>query len=289
MVETKTSSAGYAAPTTLDDAVRLLANTPGSRVLAGGHSVLVEPGRSRFANALFVDLRKVPGLTGIQRDASGGVTIGAMTTLAAIAADAGLRKSFPTLAAAADATGDPQLRNRATIGGSLASSDPEADFPALALALGVTIQIAGAKGTRKASADELYGAAPLRSGEVITAVVLPAPAVRTGTAYEIVRNPATLGPICGVVASVTLGADAAVTASRVAVTGAAERPARLAGAEKALAGKKAGDTTAAAAGAAAAAEAAARGDLFASADYRRHLTRVLTERAIKRAFERAVR
>src|SRR3954454_267846 len=109
MVETKASSAGYAAPTTLDDALWLLANTPDARVLAGGHGLLVEPGRSQIANSLLVDLRKVPGLTGIQADASGGVKIGAMTTLSAIAADAGLRKTYSTLAFAADATGDPQM------------------------------------------------------------------------------------------------------------------------------------------------------------------------------------
>jgi aerobic carbon-monoxide dehydrogenase medium subunit len=289
MVDTKTSSAGYATPASLDEAVRLLANTADARVLAGGHGLLIEPGRSRYANSLFVDLRKVPGLTGIQRDASGGVKIGAMTTLSAIAADAGLRKAHPALASAADATGDAQLRNRATVGGSLANSDPDADFPALALALDATIEIAGSKGARKAKADDFYGGAPLQKGEVITALTLPAPAARTATAYAVSRNPTTLGPICGIVASVTLGGDGAVTASRVAITGAAERPTRLAGAEQAITGKKAGETTAAAAGAAAAAETAARGDLFASAEYRKHLIRVLTERAIKQAFEGAGR
>ncbi len=158
MVETKTSSTGYAAPTSLDEAVRLLGSNADAVVLAGGHGLLVEPGRSRFATSLFVDLRKVPGLTGIQRDASGGVKIGAMTTLAAIAGDAGLRKSHPVLASAADATGDAQLRNRATVGGSLASTDPEADFPALALALDATIEIAGTKGARQTKADDSTGA-----------------------------------------------------------------------------------------------------------------------------------
>src|SRR3954464_8923126 len=140
MVETKASSAGYAAPTSLDDALWLLANNPDARVLARGHGLLVEPARRQIASALLVDLRKVPGLTGIQRDASGGVKIGAMTTLSAIAADAGLRKTYPAFALAADTTGDPQMRNRATLGGSLASSDPEADLPALALALDATLE-----------------------------------------------------------------------------------------------------------------------------------------------------
>ncbi len=283
------TTAGYTAPKSLDEAVSLLAKNPDARVLAGGHGLLVEPGRSQVAKSLLVDLRRVPGLAGIDRDASGGVKIGAMTTLSAIAADAGLRKAYPALAQAAETTGDPQLRNRATIGGSLASSDPEADLPALALALGATIQVTGSKGARTVSADDFFGGkAPLAAGDVITGVVLPAPAAKTGTAYEVVRNPSTLGPICGVVATVTLGADGAVSATRIALAGAAARATRLAGAEKAATGKKAGDA-AAAAGAAAGDGTTLRGDLFASADYRKHLTRVLTERAVKQALDRAGR
>ena len=168
------SSAGYAAPGSLDEAVSLLAKNSDARVLAGGHGLLVEPGRSRVANSLLVDLRKVPGLAGIDADKSGGVKIGAMTTLAAIAADAGLRKTCPALALAAETTGDPQMRNRATLGGSIAGSDPEADLPAIALALDATIQVTGPKGARSVKADDLFGGkASLAAGDVITAVVLP--------------------------------------------------------------------------------------------------------------------
>lgn len=283
------SSAGYAAPGSLDEAVSLLAKNSDARVLAGGHGLLVEPGRSRVAKSLLVDLRKVPGLAGIEKAGPGGVKIGAMTTLAAIAADAGLKKTYPALALAAEMTGDPQMRNRATIGGSIASSDPEADIPALLLALDATIQVTGSKGARSAHADDFFGAkSALGAGDVITAVILPAPAARTGTAYEAVRNPSTLAPLCGVVATVTLGADGAVTASRVVLAGAADRATRLAGAEKAVVGKKGGEAAAAAAGAAGEGTTM-REDLFASADYRKHLSRVLTERAVKQAVDRAGR
>ena len=284
------SSAGYAAPRSLDEAVSLLAKNPDARVLAGGHGLLVEPGRSQFAKSLLVDLGKVPGLASIEKDGSGGVKIGAMTTLAAIAADAGLRKGYPALALAAEMTGDPQMRNRATLGGSLATKDPEADLPAIALALDATIHVQGPKGARTSKADDFFaGKAQLAAGDVITAVTLPAPAPRTGTAYEAVRNPSTLAPLCGVVATVTVGADGTVTAGRVAIAGATERATRLAGAEKAVVGKKGADAAAAAGGAAAAEGTAIRGDLFASADYRKHLSRVLTERAIRQAFDRAGR
>lgn len=284
------TSAGYAAPKSLDEAVALLAKNTDARVLAGGHGLLVEPGRSRVAKSLLVDLRKVPGLAGVEKDGSGGVKIGAMTTLAAIAADAGLGKTYPVLAQAADLTGDPQTRNRATLGGSLASSDPENDFPAVALALDATIHVTGPKGARGVKADEFFGAkAALAAGDVITAIVLPAPAARTGTSYQAVRNPSTLGPICGVVASVTVAADGTATAGRIALAGAADRATRLAGAEKAVVGKKGADAAAAAAGAAAGEGTAMRSDLFASADYRKHLSRVLTERAITQAFDRAGR
>jgi carbon-monoxide dehydrogenase medium subunit len=286
------TSGGYAAPRSLDEAVSLLAKNSDARILAGGHGLLVEPSRSRIAGSLLVDLRKIPGLAGIEREPSGGVKIGAMTTLSAIAADEVIRQAYPALAYAAQMTGDAQLRNRATIGGSIATVDPEADLPALALMLNATIHAVGPKGSRTLGADQWFAAGQssgLGSGEVITAVELPAPDGRSGTAYQSQRNPATLSPLCGVAASVTLGADGAVAACRVVLSGASERPTRLHAVEKMLASTKPSETAVAAAAAAASEGAAMRGDLFASAEYRAHLARVLTGRALKLALERAGR
>ena len=277
----------YAAPRSLDEAVALLSKNTDALVLAGGHSLLVEPNRSRLGGSLLVDLRLIPGLAGISRD-GGGARIGAMTTLSAIAEDETLRKSYPTLAEAAAMTGDAQLRNRATIGGSLVNTDPDNDFPAIALILDATCHIVGSKGERTVTADELFAGKSrvLGAGEVMTAVTLPTAPARSATAYAAVRNPATLTPICGVAASVTLGRDGTVTASRIALAGAGERPMRVQAAEAALNGKKPEAATLAGVGEAAASATPMRADLFAAADYRKHLTRVLTERAVREALQR---
>jgi carbon-monoxide dehydrogenase medium subunit len=285
------TSGGYAAPRTLDEAVALLSKNPDARVLAGGSGLLVEPNRSRLADCLLVDLRRIQGLTGIERDSAGAVKIAAMTTLSATADHELIRTTYPTLAEAVLSTGDAQFRNRATIGGSLASTDPDADLPALALMLDAVIQMVGSKGSRSIRADEMFaGGHPTapRSDEVITAVILPAPAARSGTAYEVLRSPATLSPICGVAASVTLGGDGAVAAARVALAGAAEHPCRMLSVEKALATNKRLTREAVTAAAASAGQGATfHGDVFASVEYRRHLARVLTERALAKALDRA--
>src|SRR5688572_28191292 len=121
------SSFGYAAPQTLSDAIALLTENSGARLLAGGHRLLVEPQRSRLAGSLLVDLRKIDGLSAVAAQPDGGVDVGPMTTLAVLAVNESVRKTRPALAEAARITEDAQIRNRATLGGSLAGADPEAD------------------------------------------------------------------------------------------------------------------------------------------------------------------
>jgi len=274
----------YAAPRSLDEAVTLLTKNQGARVLAGGHTLLLEPSRSQMRDALLVDLRLVPGLAGIS-DADGGLRIGAMTTLSDIVADARVRTSYGVLAEIAERTGDVQLRNRATLGGNLANADHDNEFPAIAVLLAATIEITGKKARTVDADDFLSGKAALATGEIITAINLPARLPRTGLAYVAHRNPATRTPICGVGVGVALGEDGTVTSSRVVLVGAADRPMRLSNVEKKLTKAPAADTHQAAAGAGDG--ATMRTDLFASADYRKHLTSVLAERALNRALERA--
>lgn len=284
------SSFGYAAPQNLSEAVALLTQNPGARVLAGGHRLLVEPERSRLAGSLLVDLRKIPGLSGIQAQPDGSLQIGTMTTLAEIAGSQTVRHNAAALAEAAQATEDAQIRNRATIGGSLALADPETELAAPVIALAAQLQIAGSQGSRSMAADDLitgpYQTA-LRAAEVITSFGIPAAADQSGTAYERFKHPATLRAICGVAVSVSLSASGAIAACRVAVTGAAAQPARLLSVEKALANKKPTAESLSSAAASAGEGLTFRGDHFASAEYRRHLTRVLTGRALKRAVDRA--
>jgi carbon-monoxide dehydrogenase medium subunit len=274
----------YAAPRSLDEAVALLAKNQGARVLAGGHTLLLEPSRSQMRDVLLVDLRLVPNLAGIS-DANGGLRIGAMTTLAEIVADARVRSSFDVLGGIAAHAGDVQSQNRATLGGNLASTDADNEFPAIAVLLAATIEMTGKKARTVDADDFLSGKSALAGGEIITAINLPARLARTGVAYIAHRNPATRTPICGVGVGLALGDDGTVSSSRVVLVGAADRPTRLSNVEKQLTRATVGDARRAAAGAGDG--AAMRTDLFASADYRKHLTGVLTERALNQALERA--
>src|SRR5262249_51955981 len=106
---------GYVAPRSVDEAVALLAKNPQARLLAGGHNLLVEPGRRTLAGSLLVDLGRIPALAGIDRQSDGTVKIGAMTTLSQLAADKAIRAAWPALADAVGSLGDAQLRNRATV------------------------------------------------------------------------------------------------------------------------------------------------------------------------------
>jgi carbon-monoxide dehydrogenase medium subunit len=280
----------YAAPTSVEAAVQLLASNPGARLLAGGQGLLVEPSRSGITGSLLVDLRKIPQLAGIQRLQEGGVGIGAMTTLAGIAGSKLIHESYPALGEAAHRSGDAQLRNRATLGGVLAGADPEADLAAVVLALDAKINITGSQGSRRLAAGDLITGphqTALRSDEVITSITIAALARRAGTAYEKVRHPATLNAVCGVAASVALTEDGKAAAIALGVTGAAVYPTRLSMMESRLTGTRLTSDTVAAAANSAGEGVVFRADLFASAEYRRHLAGVLAERALRRAMAQA--
>jgi carbon-monoxide dehydrogenase medium subunit len=216
----------------------------------------------------FVDLGAVAELKGIRVEA-GKVVIGAMTTHAAVAASAEVRKAIPALAALAGGIGDRQVRNRGTIGGALANSDPAACYPAGVLGLGATIQT----DRRTIAADAYFKGlfeTALAPGELITAVHFPIP---EKAAYEKFRQPASRFSIVGVFVAKTGGGV------RVAVTGAGPCAFRATPLEKALdrafAPASCDGVTIPAAG--------LNGDLHGSAEYRAHLIPVLAKRAVARA------
>ena len=284
------TSAGYAAPRTVQDAVALLGSTPGARVLAGGQGLLVEPSRSRLAAALLVDLGRIPTLAGIGSLRDGSLKIGAMTTLAALAADDTVKSTWPALADAARSSGDAQSRNRATLGGTLAAADPQADLPPVLLALDASIEVTGSAGTRTLGSRDLNtgaGQTSLRPDDIITAVVIPARGKRTGIAYEKFVHPATLGALCGVAVHLALADNRTLAGARVALTGAVDRPVRVVAAEKALSGQQPSDDLFAQAARTTNDAGIFVSDHFATAEYRRHLAGVLTARALKRAFQEA--
>jgi carbon-monoxide dehydrogenase medium subunit len=271
----------YEAPTTLDDAHKLAAQT-GAVLLAGGQSLITDLKRAGASPSVVVDLRRIESL-----QASGDDDWGAMVTLDEIAAQVGASPS--ALTDALEAIRDPQVRNRATIGGSVALVHQGADLPAVALAMGATITIAGPSGTRSVEAADFVTASAddrLQQGEIVIAVRVPSPAPGSGSAYEKMANPASGYAICGVAASVALSAGK-IAGAVIGLAGAGPTAVSLAATAKSLAGEPATDDAVTKAAAAAADGLQMPLDLAAPSDYRAHLTRVLTARALRRAIQRA--
>ncbi len=281
----------YVAPDDMADVVRSLSQNGNARVLAGGLSLLPAMTLGRATPALLVDLRKVSGLTGIGQAPAGGVRIGAMATYDAVAAALGSGGRYQALADAIRAIGDPQVRNRGTLAGSLASGDPGADLPAVALALGAAIRTLGPDGPRVIPADEFFvgpSRTALGPAEVITAIDFPLPAAGTGSAYELIKNPAGGYAVCGAAAAIVRTPDGRVGECRVALTGAADHAVRLPEVEGALEGLLPTSERLAASARRVRDEALTyRDDLAASAEYRAHLAEVLIERALAHSLQRA--
>jgi aerobic carbon-monoxide dehydrogenase medium subunit len=280
---------GYVAPQSLEEAVAVLASHPEARPLAGGLSTLLPANRRQIAGSLLVDLRKVDALLGVDRLSDGSLKICATTTLAAVAQSSLIRKDQPVLSETALLIGDTQVRNRATIGGNLFASETGADLPPLLLALNARIQVAGPSGSRELSADNFFAGPPqaaLEQDQLIISIIVPALAKGAGVAYEKLKHPATLFALCGVAAAVQVAAGT-VSDARVAVTGATMRPTRLRAVEQALLHEPANDASAMAAAQTRDNKLICFTDLFASGEYRAHLTQVLAGRALKRAIAAA--
>ena len=274
----------YAAPDSIDEAIALLERNDDAKLLAGGHSLLPLMKLRLAAPSLLVDLRRVPGLDGIQEE-NGEIRIGGMVTHAAIERSDLLAQRIPLLPSVAATIGDVQVRNRGTIGGSLAHADPAADFPAAALALDAQLVARGAKGERVVPAADFFVdllTTALDPGEVLTEVRVPVPSTGSGSAYAKFPNPASHYAIVGVAARVDMQ-DGRVQDARVAVTGATEAAYLSPTAAARLQGST-GDAAAIAEAAGLAAEGREMlDDLSASASYRAHLVAVQTRRALAEA------
>ena len=273
----------YIAPESLEEVVRALhENGEDAKPLAGGHSLLPLMKLRLAAPTLLVDLRRVPGLHGVQQD-NGSFRIGALTTHATLAATPDLG----VLARAAGLIADQQVRNRGTIGGSLAHGDPASDLPAVLLAAEGEVEAQGPNGSRTIAAGELfqdYLTTALEADEVITEIRVPA-TDGWGFGYEKFNRRAEDWAMVGVCALVKKAGDGSCEDVRIGLTHMASTPLRASVAENALRG---GGLDADAV--ASAAEQAAEGteppaDLNATADYKRHLARVLTKRALTTAAE----
>jgi carbon-monoxide dehydrogenase medium subunit len=271
----------------VQEAVRLLGADPEAKVMAGGHSLLPAM-KLRLANpSAIVDIGRIGGLRGITVKGDGSVIIGALTTYQDLLDSTELRQSYPIVAETANVVGDPQVRVRGTIGGSLAHADPAADFTAVMLALNCEVTAAGPNGESQIGIDDLFVGlltTSLNADEIITAIRLPSAAGRkVGQAYEKHAHPASGYAVVGVAAVLDLDGGT-IRSARIAVTGAPDKATRATAAEQALAGKPAtADAIAQAAAQATQGLGELNGDTYASAEYRGHLVRVLTRRALTRA------
>ena len=270
----------YVAPGSLDEALSALREGgEDAKILAGGHSLLPLMKLRLAAPSLLVDLRRVPGLDGISRD-DGTWRLGAMTRHAEVA-----RGGLGVASAAAATIADPQVRNRGTIGGSLAHGDPAGDMPAIVLAAEGSMTAQGPQGERAIPASEFfvdYLTTALEPEEIVTEVRLPA-LEGYGYGYEKFHRRHEDWAMVAVCALVRRGADGTCEDVRVGLTHMAATPLRATAVEEALRGRPLDAESIAAA-----AEQAAEGtdppaDLNASEDYKRHLARVLCRRALEDA------
>jgi carbon-monoxide dehydrogenase medium subunit len=207
-----------------------------------------------------------------------------MTTYDELQDSAELTKAFPVIKETVNIVGDPAVRSRGTLGGSLAHSDPAADFTAVMLALGASVKATGSGGEREISTDDLFVdllTTSLEPDEILTSISVPA-LNGAGAAYEKHAHPASGYAVVGVAAVVKVEGGI-FTSARVAVTGATSKATRSTAAEQALIGKPANADTISAAAAKAADGLELNGDVYASAEYRGQLIKVLAKRAITRA------
>ena len=276
----------YKVPATLDDAVALLASDlDGAKVLAGGHS-LIPAMKLRLAQPqLLVDIARIKSLAYI-REEGDQILIGATTTHYQLESSDLLKTVCPLLPDCARSIGDVQVRNKGTIGGSVAHSDPAGDWPAAVLALDAELVVVGTSGERTVKAENFFVdllTTDLQPGEILREIRIKKPSGRFGHAYQKVPHPASGFAVVGVAVNLVLNDDGTCKSAGVGVTGVAVKAYRAKAVETALTGTNLDDNALATA-----VEHVCDGidpstDLYASGDYRRHLAKVHTRRAIQAA------
>jgi aerobic carbon-monoxide dehydrogenase medium subunit len=276
----------YSRATSLDDALAKLGATNGEgKFIAGGHS-LVPLMKLRLSEPkILIDIARIPGLSGI-RENDGKIEIGAGTTHHDVASSSLLQQVCPALADCASEIGDPQVRNRGTLGGSLAHADPAADYPAMMLALDAEVHMKGPKGWRAVKASDFFQGmftVDLAADEIIAAVKF---SPVKSAAYAKLHQRASHFAIVGVGAALDVKSGV-IQSARVGLTGASSHATRLTDVETALNGKPASAASIEAAVQNAGAKLEdVNSDIHASEDYRRAMVSVFAGRALKAALAR---
>jgi aerobic carbon-monoxide dehydrogenase medium subunit len=280
----------YHRPAATEEALALLAEHPGAKPLAGGQSLIPAMNFRLAAPEALIDLNAIASLAGIGPLEGGGLRIGAMTRHRALETDPLVARRAPLLAETMPFIAHPQIRNRGTIGGSLAHADPAAELPAVMVALGATLVLASGTGERRVPATAFFTglfATALAPGELIVAIELPPPSARSGSAFlELARRHGDYA-LVGVAATVALDAAGGCAAARVVLFSVGEGPVSSGRVAVALEGMRPDADVIRTAAGAVQEDIDPTSDIHASAAYRRSLARVLTSRALTRAFERA--
>jgi carbon-monoxide dehydrogenase medium subunit len=279
----------YHRPTSLAEATQLLASSADAKILSGGHSLLPLMKLRLATPSVVIDIGRLDELRGIQ-EAGGTIIIGANVTHYEAETSAVLQQQCPILAETAAAIGDVQVRNVGTIGGSVAHADPAADWPAAMLAVNAEFTLSKAGGTRTVSATDFFVdllMTAMEEDEILTSIRVNANPPRTGGAYLKVPQPASGFALAGAAAQVTLGDDNTIQQVAVGITGVDSKAFRASATEAALHGQAATEAAISQAADRATEGADALEDIHASAEYRLHLARIYTKRALLQAVERA--
>jgi len=279
----------YVCAQTLDEALTLLAQNEDAKILAGGHSLIPAMKLRLAMPPLLIDIGRIPDLSYIREEGS-QIRIGAMTSHYQIESSELLKNICPLLPECAGHIGDVQVRNKGTIGGSVAHSDPAGDWPAAVIALNAELVAASKNGERSISAEDFFVdlmTTALRPGEILREIRINKRGGRTGQAYVKMHHPASGFAVVGVAATITLDQSGECRDASIGITGVSAKAYRATTVESALNGKATDDQAIAAAAAHATEGVDVNGDLFASEDYRRHLAVVYAKRAIALAIERA--
>jgi aerobic carbon-monoxide dehydrogenase medium subunit len=285
------ASFGYVAAHSVDEALQLLdKHGDAGKLLAGGHSLIPAMKLRLMSPGTLIDLGTIPGLRGIRVDER-SLVIGALTVHADVASSDLVRKHLPALAEAASVIGDMQVRNRGTIGGSMAHADPAADFPVVLTALNASLVVQSSTGNRTIAVDEFFTdfyTTAMAANEILTEIRVPIPPSGSGTAYAKLPHPASGYVVVSAGALITQSSGSCVSA-RLAIGGLASGPIRAVATETELKGKSLTPQVINAAAAKAAENTDPTEDSYAGAEYKRHVATVYARKAIEAAVERATK
>lgn len=262
-------------------------NGAGGRFLAGGTDLVIAMKEKGLLPRYVVDLKRLPGLSGIREEADGSIAIGALTTMYAVETSPLIRRKYPFLSQSAAEVGSIQIRNRATIGGNMANATPSADTAPALVALDATARISGLNGSRTVALEEFFkgpGQTVMSTEEILTEISIPR------TAPELVGDYIKFSPrdmmdlaYVGVAVAFNLGSDRRCERVRIVLGAVAPTPLRARDAESLLEGQSLTEALAAQVGDAAARESRPISDVRSSAEYRRAMVAVMTKRALLNA------